>query len=168
MSVNIIKRSDPDEHWVDPWVIWAVPDGIDPQGVINTLKEQDQNIRTWLSLARTFDEAWREQNPMPEMDRSGLKERVVWKSGLRKEEITDEMRAERKAIEDHNHALYQAHGEVVDAWHERHKAALESWLDGEEWFPKELRETVLEGHFYRPEYEYHAQKLEFWRGPEII
>jgi len=65
---------------------------------------------------------WREQNPQPESPVPVP--RPKWPSGLRREHITEEMRAERNRVDAINKEIWDKHGEVMDAWHEAHEVAM--------------------------------------------
>ncbi len=64
--------------------------------------------------------AWRSQymdaNPYPELDRSRWKERKRWPPGLRHDQITPEMRAEREAVATHNQVLSDEHKIQLEIW----------------------------------------------------
>jgi hypothetical protein len=68
------------------------------------------------------------------------KERKPWPSGLGKEQITPEMRAEREAIEAHNHAVFDEAKAIENEWREdTWFPALREWLKAQ---GKAVPETI--------------------------
>jgi hypothetical protein len=85
---------------------------------ISTLqKEQEIHNDTYDKLL-AFRSAWETENPAPTLSTHKLLRKVKWPSGLRREQITDEMRNERQRVEDYNQKVYDAHGEECGVWYQ--------------------------------------------------
>lgn len=78
--------------------------------------------------ARTHLKGWEQLNPSPPLP--PYLDRKPWASGLRKEQITTEMREERRQIEEHNQELSQAHNVVVKEWCDRRREERRRFLFG--------------------------------------
>lgn len=105
----------------DSWTsVIAVSDDLEKcnEYIKQCKKEDADHDATVRRLIREFEGQYLQKFPQPELDRSQLLERTRWKAGLKKEEITPEMRAERERVEEHNRTVFEAHGKVVDAWRE--------------------------------------------------
>lgn len=77
-----------------------------------------------------FDKKYRAENPYPSWDeyRPQMLVRAKWPSGLRQQDITPEMRAEREQIDAHNKRVSDEHTALVKAWDEKFEAARRHFL----------------------------------------
>lgn len=81
-------------------------------------------------------------DPRPEAPK--FQDTPRWKSGLRQEEITQEMRDERKRIGAINQEMRTNHEPIVEAWGERRITALQAVLDANPELCKRAKVKTME------------------------
>jgi hypothetical protein len=82
------------------------------------------------SALELFDNKYRAENPRPSWDEyiPQMLERVRWPAGLRQQDITPEMRAERERILVHNKRVSDEHSARDKEWDEKFQAARRHFL----------------------------------------
>ena len=89
--------------------------------------DEREAIEALDALIKAERDALDVRDPLPEKPK--FQDAPRWKSGLRQEEITQEMRDERKRIGDVSQEILTNHEPIAKAWEERRTAAFQAVLD---------------------------------------
>lgn len=103
---------------------WSKKDDADDQ-IIELAKAQ-KRWNTGVEIIRNFEEMWGTLNAYPKTPQ--LEKVKKWPAGVRKEQITDEMRAERAATQARNQVLTEAWGETTGVWYCNRNEASRKYL----------------------------------------
>lgn len=132
---------------------------------IDKLKKVQKHLNKLSEFKEKFHREWDQQNPMPACKTHKLLAPVRWQPGLRKEQITEEMRAERAAIQLHNDQVHQEDSEARNQWfktrvaaftehakkHELSQKSIERCLEGISWDARNKRFKVETLKVFIPE-----------------
>jgi hypothetical protein len=96
------------------WMVHGLSDKAAADEQINALKMEQEMRNSFVQKLNAFKQAWEIQNPYPEYPSHLLRKRPKWPSGLRKEQITPEMRQLRDSVDKHNEKINDEHGALHD------------------------------------------------------
>lgn len=119
---------------------------------------RQKRLKEWHDKYRDFWRQYKEDHPSPPFPH--LERAPRWKAGLRKEDITAEMRAEREAVESRNAEKTAAYDDENAAYWEVESKAELAFLD-ELGVPEEDRDVVLH-HGVPDEYNYAIEENVPW------
>ena len=149
-----------DENIFNP--VYMVPSGMDPKVIVDELNAQEKSLRKWRKRAQKYCKKWEEQNPIPVFDQSKCKPVPKWK-GLRKSEITSDMRSERDVALHHNQNLLDLFGEKRNKWYDLRLEAMENWIHMQEAVPVKLTEDQESWWWTnRTTYRFFTQEIAIW------
>lgn len=150
-------------HDIEECIKCIVPDNINPNAVIEKLKEKDAKLIALSDKIDDFKNKWREENPPPYL--AQLHKIKKWPAGLKQSEITQEMRSERDNLKKLNKEIAETNRSISNKYDQKMLYDLKECFKNDPDFSNDEYRNIQ--NYICPE-SYSIGKIPVWSEKENI